>query len=128
MAHNHGKEYQIRVVHEDGTEELSGWMESKEQVAPALAAIHRPHGIAYWLRQRNVLCPDCREQDQGIWECPLTGCPSARYRSHDSGYLLAAGWRNRSEVPQQGLTMLASDTTTLYAMAVEIVVSSKRAA
>ena len=38
MAHNHGKEYQIRVVHEDGTEELSGWMESEEQVAPGRPA------------------------------------------------------------------------------------------
>ena len=28
MAHNHGNEYQVRIVHEDGTEELSGWMKS----------------------------------------------------------------------------------------------------
>ena len=28
MAHNHGYEYQIRIVHEDGIEELSGWMNS----------------------------------------------------------------------------------------------------
>jgi len=128
MAHNHGKEYQVRIVHEDGTEDLSGWMASEEQVAPALAGIQRPHGTAYWLRQRNVRCPDCREGDQGILEYPLTGSASARYRSHDSGYLLAAGWRNRCEVPQQGLTVLVSDTTTLYSMALEIVVSSKRAA
>jgi len=128
MAHTHGKEYQVRIVHEDGTEDLSGWMASEEQVAPALAAIRRPHGTAYWLRQRNVRCPDCREGDQGILEYPLTGSASARYRSHDSGYLLAAGWRNRCEVPQQGLTVLVSDTTTLYSMALEIVVSSKRAA
>ena len=128
MAHNHGKEYQVRIVHEDGTEDLSGWMTSEEQVAPALAAIHRPQGTAYWLRQRNVLCPDCREGDQGISEYPLTGIPSARYRSHDSGYLVAAGWRNRADVPQPRLAVLVSDTTTLYAMALEIVVSSKRAA
>ena len=128
MAHNHGKEYQVRIVHEDGTEDLSGWMASEEQVAPALAAIRRPHGTAYWLRQRNVRCPDCREGEQGIAEYPLTGSPSARYRSHDSGYLLAAGWRNRCEVPQQGLAVLASDTTTLYSIALDIVVSSKRAA
>ena len=128
MAHTHGKEYQVRIVHEDGTEDLSGWMASEEQVAPALAAIRRPHGTAYWLRQRNVRCPDCREGDQGILEYPLTGSASARYRSHDSGYLLAAGWRNRCEVPQQGLAVLVSDTTTLYSMALEIVVSSKRAA
>jgi len=29
MAHNHGNEYQIRIVREDGTEELSGWMNSR---------------------------------------------------------------------------------------------------
>ena len=128
MAHNHGNEYQVRIVHEDGTEELSGWMKSEEQVAPAMAAIHRPQGNAYWLRQRNVLCPDCPERDQGIWEYPLTGIPSSRYSPHDSGYLLAVGRRNRSEVPQQRLTILARETTTLYAMVLEIVASSKRAA
>jgi hypothetical protein len=26
MAHNHGSEYQVRIVHEDGTEKLSGWL------------------------------------------------------------------------------------------------------
>ena len=128
MAHNHGSEYQVRIVHEDGTEELSRWMKSEEQVAPALALIHIPHGNAYWLRVRNVLCPDCLERDQTIWEYPLTGIPSSRYSPHDSGYLLAVGWRNRSEVPQQRLTILARETTTLYSMGLEIAVSSKRAA
>ena len=128
MAHTHGKEYQVRIVHEDGTEDLSGWMQSEEQVAPAMAAIHRPHGTAYWLRARHVHCPDCRERDQGIWECPLTGLPASRYSPHDSEYLLAAGWRNRSEVPPQRLTMLAREPTTLYAMVVEILVASQRAA
>jgi len=84
MAHNHGKEYQIRTVHEDGTEELSGWMQSEAQVAPALAAFHRPDGTAYWLRARTVLCPDCRASDQGLWECPLTSIPTSRYSPHDS--------------------------------------------
>jgi hypothetical protein len=128
MAHNHGKEYQISIVHEDGTEELSGWMQSEEQVAPAMAAIHRPHGTAYWLRERNVLCPDCRERDQRISEYPLTGIPSSRYSPHDSGYLLAVGYRNRSEVPAPRLTMLARETTTLVlvSMGLEIVAASKR--
>jgi len=31
MAHNHGNEYQVKIVHEDGTEELSGWVNSEEQ-------------------------------------------------------------------------------------------------
>ena len=59
MAHDHGNEYQIQIVHEDGTEELSGWMTSEAQVAQAMAAIHRPPGNAYWLRERNVVCPTC---------------------------------------------------------------------
>jgi hypothetical protein len=128
MAHTHGKEYQIRIVHEDETEELSGWMQSEERVAPAMAAIHRPQGTAYWLRARNVLCPACRERDQGISEYPLTSIPSSRYGPHDSGYLLAVGYRNWTAVPQQRRTIPASDATTLYSMMVEIVVASKRAA
>lgn len=99
MAHNHGNEYQLRVVHPDGTEELGGWMQGEAQVAPALAAIHRPPGTAYWLQARKVLCPDCRAKDQGVWECPLTGIASSRYRPHDSGYLQAAGRRDRSDLP-----------------------------
>ena len=42
LAHNHGNEYQVKIVHEDGTEELSAWMNSEEQVAQAMAAVHRP--------------------------------------------------------------------------------------
>jgi hypothetical protein len=101
MAHNHGNEYQIRTVHEDGTEELSGWMQSETQVAPALAAIHRLHGDRHWLQARHLLCLDCRERNQETWECPLTGFPSSRYSPHDSHYLRAVGRRNLSEVPQQ---------------------------
>lgn len=128
MAHTHGNEYQVRIVHEDGTEELSGWMQSEEQVAPALAAIRRHHGTAYWLRVRLAPCPDCLERDQGIWEYPVTGIPSARYSPHDSEYLVAAACRNRSEVPQHRRTLPARDTATLYSMVVEIVATSKRAA
>ena len=116
MAHNHGQEYQVRIVHKDGTEELSGWMQSAAQVAPALAAIHRPQANTYWLRARNVLCPDCRASDQGIWECPLTGIPSSRFTPHDSGYLQATGWRDRYEVPSQEFTMLARHTAPWYPM------------
>jgi hypothetical protein len=101
MAHNHGNEYQIRMVHADGTEELSGWMPREEQVAPTLAAIDKPDGTTFWLRARTVRCPECLERDPEILECPLTGVRSPRYRPHDSGYMLAVGWRDRSEVPQQ---------------------------
>ena len=116
MTHKHGNEYQIRLVHTDGTEEVSGWMQSEAQVAPTLATLHRPPGTAHWLRARTVLCPDCPAGDQGIWECPLTGIPSSRYSPHDSGYLHAAGRRDRSEVPQQRRTVLGSETTMLYSM------------
>ena len=111
MAHKHGNEYQIRMVHADGAEELSGWMQSEEQVAPALAALHRPPGTAHWLQARDALCPNCQARGQGLWECPLTEIPASRYNPRDSGYLQAAGWRDRYEVPPQRLTVLARLTT-----------------
>jgi hypothetical protein len=98
MAHDHGNEYQVKIVHEDGTEELSGWMNSEEQVAQTVAAVHRPPGKAYWLRARNVLCPNCLDREQRIVECPLADMPSPRYRPHDSHYLLAVGARSRYEL------------------------------
>ena len=69
MAHNHGNEYQIRIVREDGIEELSGWMDSTEQVAQAMLAVHRPQGKAYWLLVRNILCPNCSDREQ-LWNIP----------------------------------------------------------
>ena len=95
MAHNHGNEYQIRIVHEDGTEELSGLMNSTEQVAQAMLAVHRPQGKTYWLLVRNILCPNCSEREQIITEFPLTNIPSPRYMSHDSCYLQVVESRNR---------------------------------
>ena len=98
MAHNHGhegNEYQIRIVHGDGTEELSGWMNSTEQVAQAIAAVHRSQGKAYWLLVRNVLCPNCLDREHGL-EYPIIDVPSPRCMPHDSRYLLVSGSRNRS--------------------------------
>jgi len=95
MAHNHGSEYQVRIVHEDGTEELSEWMNSAEQVAQAMAEAHRPRGKAYWLVQRNLLCPNCLDREQRVMEYPLTDSPSLRCSPHDSRYLLAVGSRDR---------------------------------
>ena len=95
MAHNHGSEYQVRIVHEDGTEELSEWMNSAEQVAQAMAAGHRLQGKAYWLLQRNVLCPNCLDRERIVMEYPLTYSPSPRCSPHDSRYLLAVGSRDR---------------------------------
>jgi len=86
MAHN-GTEYQIKVTNEDGTEELSGWMNSTEQVVQAMAAVHRSQGKASWLLVRS--------QDQIILECPITDIPSPRYSPHDSDYLVRARYRDR---------------------------------
>ena len=98
MAHNHGSEYQVRIVRGDGTEELSGWLNSAEQVAEAVAADRKPQGKAYWVRARNVLCTDCPDREQRIVECPLTGIPSPRYSPHDSRYLVEVGSKSRYEL------------------------------
>ena len=101
MAHDHGNEFQIRIIHADGAEKLSEWMNSEEQLAQAMTAVHRAQGEAYWLRERNVLCPDCLDKEQTIiLECPITDIPSPRYCPHDSHYLVAVGSRNRYELPQ----------------------------
>ncbi len=84
MAHN-GIEYQIRTTNEDGTVELSGWMNSTEQIAQAMAL--RSKGKDAWLLVRS--------QDQIILECPITGIPSPRYSPHDSDYLVRAHCRDR---------------------------------
>jgi hypothetical protein len=98
MAHNHGSEYQVRIIRGDGTEELSGWLNSAEQVAQAIAADRKPQGKAYWLRARNVLCNDCPDREQRIVECPLTDIPSPRYSPHDSRYLVEVGSKSRYEL------------------------------
>jgi len=95
MSHNHGNEYQIKIVHEDGTEELSGLLNSMEQVAQAMTAADRPKGKTYFLLVRNILCPDCSDKEQTIMECPITNIPSPRFMPHDSGYLKAVDSRNR---------------------------------
>jgi hypothetical protein len=98
MAHNHGSEYQVRIVRGDGTEELSGWLNTAEQVSQAIAACHRPQDKAYWLLERNVLCPNCLDQGQKVMEYPLADIPSPRYRPHDSRYLVEVGSKNRYEL------------------------------
>ena len=103
MALNQANEYQIRKIHEDGTEELTGWMDSEEQLAQAMAAVHRVQGKAYWLRVRNALCSECIDSEQQvIMESPIRDIPSPRYRPHNSNYLLAVGSRSRYEL-QEGV-------------------------
>src|ERR1035437_1238587 len=94
MEHNHGNEYQVRIVHQDGTEQLSGWMNSGEQLAQAMAAVHRAQGNAYWLRERNVLCPNCFDREHVLVECPIADISNPRYGPHDSRYLATLGARN----------------------------------
>ena len=99
MAHNHGNEYQIRTVHENGTEELCQWMDTEERLAQAMAAVHTAQGKVYWLRERNALCPDCFDKEQHIiMECRIADSPTPRYGPHDSRYLVTVGSRNRYEL------------------------------
>jgi hypothetical protein len=86
MAHNHGYEYQIRMVREDGIEELSGWMNSREQVAQAMLAVHQPQSKTYWLLVRNILCPNCAKREQ-VMESPIMHVPSPRHIPHDTRYM-----------------------------------------
>ena len=94
MAHNHGNEYQIRIIFEDGTEELSGWMNSADQVAQAMIAVHKPQGRTCWLRVRNITCLNCSDLEQ-VLEYPIMDIAFPRYIPHDSRYLQVAGSRNR---------------------------------
>jgi len=89
--HNHGSEYQVKIVHEDGTELLSEWMGSEERVVEAVAAIRWDQGKTYWLQERNILCPACNTMGHRILEYPLTDNTSLRYSPHDSRYLRAGG-------------------------------------
>jgi hypothetical protein len=93
MAHSHGNEYQIRIIRENGNEELSGWMSSMEQVAQAMIVIHKSQGTSYWLLVRNILCPNCSCREQ-MWEYPIMNIPSPRFIPHDSRYLQVAASGN----------------------------------
>lgn len=98
MTHNHGSEYQVRIVQIDGAEELSEWLESAEQVAETIAADRKMQGTVYWVRARIVLCADCPDKEQRMVECPVTGVLSARCSPHDSAYLMEVGSKSRCEV------------------------------
>jgi len=93
MAHNHGNEYWIRIVREDGIEELSGWMNTTEQVAQTMLAVHGLQGKTYWLLVRNTICPDCSDREQ-IMEYPIMHTRSPRCIPHNSHYLQVVESRN----------------------------------
>lgn len=100
MPHNHGIEYQIKVIHEDGTEVLSEWIELGN-VDQTMAALRRPEARAHWMRERNVTvvaCPLCRDKQTAIAEYPLTDCLSPRSHPHYSSYLVLTGSKDLCEV------------------------------
>jgi hypothetical protein len=80
MTHDHGSEYQVRIVHQDETEELSGWMNSQEEVAQRVTGLRGSPAKAYWLQVRNILCPNCPHEELTIVELPLTLTPAENAR------------------------------------------------
>lgn len=94
MAYKPGNEYQIRIVREDGTEELSGWVNDIEQVAQAIIQARTPQDTTYWLLVRNILCLNGPDSEQ-ILEYPIMDVPSPRYDPHDSRYLRLSGASKR---------------------------------
>jgi hypothetical protein len=88
MEHNHGNEYQLRIVCENGTEELSGWMNSIEQVDLAMILSYKTQGTTCWLLVRDT-------DSEQVFEYPIINSPSARYFPHDSRYLQVVESKNR---------------------------------
>jgi len=93
MAHDHGNEYRIRIIRQNGTEELGVWMNSTEQVVQTMLAIQDSQGNSYWLLVRKILCPNCVSGQQ-IVEYPIAHIPSPRFIPHDSRYLQVVESRN----------------------------------
>lgn len=71
MTHEHGNEYQVRIVHEDETEALSEWMNCQEEIAQALTGFRGSPAKDYWLQVRNILCPNCVHRELTLVEFPL---------------------------------------------------------
>ena len=82
MLYNHGREYQIKVIHADGTEALSEWFEVGS-VAETISAFRKAHIGACWLRERSIaatarlLYP---VEETAIAEYLLTDCSCSRTR------------------------------------------------
>jgi hypothetical protein len=93
MAHNHGYEYQIRIARKDGTEELSGWMNSTEQVAQAMIVFHKPQLAGFW---HETLSVPTAQTGNRFWNIP-----SPRCIPHDSRYLQVVESRNRFDLGLQ---------------------------
>jgi hypothetical protein len=101
MAHDHGIEFQVKVIREDGTEALSEWIK-QENVEQTVAALRKSQSRAYWLRERNVAvaaCPLCRDSETAIAEYPLADYLSCRSHPHDSSYLVSMGSKDPYALP-----------------------------
>jgi hypothetical protein len=101
MAQHHGSEYQVKVIHEDGTETLSDWIEHGD-VGETMAAFRKPKSKAYWLRERSIsfaACPCCQNHDASIAEYPLTYSLSQGSHPRDSSYLAKWGSNDGSGLP-----------------------------
>jgi hypothetical protein len=94
MAHNHGSNYQVKVIHEDGTELLSEWTD-RGNIAETLASLRKPQAKAYTLRERTVV----GDNEVTIVEYPLTDALSLRNDPRDSGYLVSSGLKDVSDPP-----------------------------
>jgi hypothetical protein len=96
IGHEHGSEYQLKFVLDNGEEDLTGWFtqdELMQAMAEAMAT-----GRVFWLQERNIVCLACTDREQQIFEYPVGNTETSRCRPHDSRYLVAARLRNRAEV------------------------------
>jgi hypothetical protein len=57
MAHSHGSEFQVKVVHQGRIEELSGWMNNEAQ---AMAPVNRPHAKLTGFGNETLSVPTAR--------------------------------------------------------------------
>ena len=95
MAHKPGNEYRLRIVREDGTQELSRWTESIDKVAQAIMLARKPHGATCWLLVRNLICPNCPDS-QEILEYPIYGYPVSKMQP--ARLLLSSVWGDTQTV------------------------------
>ena len=78
----HESEYQLKCIHEDGTEELGNWMATESELSQAIARIPWGKGKIYWLRERNIPGPEGVDTEpEIIVECPISDRPSLRFES-----------------------------------------------
>jgi hypothetical protein len=71
MTHEHGSQFRVRIVRENETEEVSGWMNHPDEISQIVTGLRGPTTDAYWLQVRNILCPNCQHTEQTIVESQL---------------------------------------------------------